>query len=47
MSVFFFNKNSPLLIDALNRPYQAGELSTSQCQALITVIEKKKRTKDI
>ena len=39
--VCFFNEISPLLIDVLNHSYQTGQLSTSQCQALITLIEKR------
>ena len=41
--VCFFNEISPLLIDVLNHSYQVGQLSTSQCQALITLIEKKEK----
>ena len=39
--ISFFNEISPLLIYALNHYYQLGQLSTSQWQALITLIEKK------
>ena len=43
--VCFFNEISPLLIDVLNHSYQTGQLSTSQRQALITLIEKKEKDK--
>ena len=43
--VCFFNEISPLLIDVLNHSYQTGQLSKSQCQALITLIEKKEKDK--
>ena len=43
--VSFFNEISPLLIDVLNHSYQPGQLSTSQRQALITLIEKKEKDK--
>ena len=43
--VCFFNDISPLLIDVLNHSYQTGQLSTSQHQALITLIEKKEKDK--
>ena len=45
--VCFFNEISPLLIDVLNHSHHTGQLSTSQRQALITLIEKKERTKGI
>ena len=45
--VCFFNEIYPLLIDVLNHSYETGQISTSQRQALITLIEKKKRTKGI
>ena len=41
-----FNEICSPLIDALNYSFEAGQLCTSQCQALITVIEKKIRIKD-
>ena len=41
--VCFFNEISHLLIDALNDSYQVGQLSTSQRQAVLTLIEKSKR----
>ena len=43
--VCFFNEISPVLIDVLNHSYQTGQLSTSQHQALITLIEKKEKDK--
>ena len=43
--VCFVNEISPLLIDVLNHSYQTGQLSTSQRQALITLIEKKEKDK--
>ena len=38
----FFNEVSNILIIALNHSFTTGMLSTSQCQALITLIEKKR-----
>ena len=43
--VCFFNEISPLLIDVVNHSYQTEQLSTSQRQALITLIEKKEKDK--
>ena len=43
--VCFFNEISPLLTDVLNHCYQVGQLSTSQRQALITLIEKREEDK--
>ena len=43
--VCFFNEISPLLVDVLNHSYQTAQLSTSQHQALITLIEKKEKDK--
>ena len=40
--VCFFNEISPLLIGAVNHSYQVGQLSTSQRQALITLLIEKK-----
>ena len=39
--VCFFNEASNILITALNHFFTTGMQSTSQCQALITLIEKK------
>ena len=39
--VCFFDEVTPLLIQSLNYPFTVWELSTSQKQALITLIEKK------
>ena len=44
--VCFFNEICSRLIDTLNYSSEVGQLSTSQCQALITIIEKKIRIKD-
>ena len=44
--VCFLNEIHPFLIQALNYSFQHGELSISQRQAVITLIEKKERTKD-
>ena len=43
--VCFFNEISPLLIDVLNHSHHTGQLSSSQRQALITLIEKKEKDK--
>ena len=43
--VCFFNEVSNILITALNHSFTAGMLSTSQRQALITLIEKKDKDK--
>ena len=43
--VCFFGEVAPLLIQSLNYSFTAGELSTSQKQAVITLIEKKGRDK--
>ena len=39
--VCFFDEINSYLIDSLNYSFQAGQLSTSQRQAMITLIEKK------
>ena len=39
--VCFLNEVSKILITALNHSFTTGMLSTSQCQTLITLIEKK------
>ena len=44
--VCFFNEICCPLIDALNYSFEVGQLSTSQRQALITIIEKKIRIKN-
>ena len=41
----FFNEVSNILITALNHSFTTGKLSTSQCQAPITLIEKKGKDK--
>ena len=43
--VCFFGEVAPLLINSLNYSSKVGELSTSQKQAIITLIEKKGRDK--
>ena len=43
--VCFFNEILPFLIEALNFSFQHGELSISQRQAVITLIEKKGKDK--
>ena len=43
--VCFFNEVSSTLITALNHSFTTGMLSTSQCQAVITLIEKKGKDK--
>ena len=43
--VCFFGEVAPLLIQSLNYSFTVGELSTSQKQAVITLIEKKGRDK--
>ena len=43
--VCFFNEICSSLIDALNYSFEVGQLSTSQRQALITIIEKKDKDK--
>ena len=43
--VCFFNEICSPLIDALNYSFEVGQLSTSQRQALITIIEKKDKDK--
>ena len=43
--VCFFNEICSPLIDTLNYSFEVGQLSTSQCQALITIIEKKDKDK--
>ena len=42
--VCFFNELGKLLVETLNFSYEKGELSTSQKQAVITLIKKKIRT---
>ena len=41
----FFGEVAPLLVNSLNYSFKVGELSTSQKQAVITLIEKKGRDK--
>ena len=43
--VCFFGEVAPLLIQSLNHSFTVGELSTSQKQAVITLIERKGRNK--
>ena len=43
--VCFFGEVAPLLIQSLNYSFTVGDLSTSQKQAVITLIEKKGRDK--
>ena len=43
--VYFFNEICSPLIDALSYSFEVGQLSTSQRQALITIIEKKDKDK--
>ena len=43
--ICFFNEISSYLIEALNQSFETGQLSTSQRQALITLIEKKDKDK--
>ena len=43
--VCFFNEISDSLVAALNRSFEVSQLSSSQRQAVIVLIEKKKRTK--
>ena len=43
--VCFFAEVTPLLVNSLDYPSKVGELSTSQKQAVITLIEKKSRDK--
>ena len=43
--VCFFGEVAPLLIQSLNYSFTVGELSTSQKQAVITLIQKKGRDK--
>ena len=45
--VCFFNEIHPFLIQALNYSFQHGELSISQRQAVITLIEKKRKGQKI
>ena len=45
--VCFFNEISSLLIDVLNHSYQVGQLSTSQCQALITLRKGQKEHQEL
>ena len=42
--VCFFNELGKLLVETLNFSYEKGELSTSQKQAVITLIQKRIRT---
>ena len=44
--VCLFNEIHPFLVETLNYSFQHDELSVSQRQAVITLIEKKERTKD-
>ena len=44
--VCLFNEVSNILITALNHSFTTGRLSTSQRQALITLIEKKIKIRD-
>ena len=41
--VCFFNELCDSLIMALNTSFEVGQLSTSQCQAIITFMEKKRQ----
>ena len=43
--ICFFHEISGLLVQALNESFNVGQLSTSQWQATITVIEKKDKDK--
>ena len=45
--VCFFDEIITYLLDALNLAFDQGQLSNSQRQAMITLIEKKVKTKDI
>ena len=42
----FWNSVGHLLVDSLNYSYDHGELSNTQKQAVITLIEKKGKTRD-
>ena len=44
--VCFFNQIHPFLIQSLNYSFQHSELSISQRQAVITLMEKKGKDKD-
>ena len=41
----FFQEIHSYLLDALNLTFTSGQLSSSQCQAMITLIEKKGKDK--
>ena len=41
----FFQEIHSYLLDALNLSFSHGQLSNSQCQAMITLIEKKVNTR--
>ena len=43
--VCFFQEIHSYLLDALNLSFTHGQLSNSQCQAMITLIEKKVKTR--
>ena len=45
--VCYFGEVAPLLVNALNYSFRVGELSTSQKQTVITVIEKKVVIRDL
>ena len=45
--VCFLNELCDSLIMALNRSFEVGQLSVSQCQAIITLIEKKDKDKRV
>ena len=44
---FFWPEIGNLLVDSLNYSYDHGELSQSQKDAVITLIQKKKGTEDL
>ena len=45
--ICFFDEIITHLLDALNLAFDQGQLSNSVCQAIIILIEKKVKTKDI
>ena len=45
--VYFFGGVAPLLVNSLNCSFKVGELSTSQTQAVITLIEKRVEIRDL
>ena len=45
--VCFLGEVAPILVNSLNYSFKLGELSTSQKQAVITLIEKKGRDKTL